>query len=401
VIATKLISRLPETRSGRRAAQGGAGRTSGVAANARLRPPVTIVAHEIADSGGMERQLMKLAEGLLAGGHRVTAVARRCELAGHPGLRHVRVPGPRRPFALAYPWFFLAGSLLTAWRRRGLVHTTGAIVLNRADASTIHFCHHAFARRADGAGRAKRATVLHRLNSRIGARLSLIAERLCYVPSRTAKLVAVSGGVARELRREFPRMASRVTVIVNGVDLDRFRPNDNRRRQARARFRLGDGLVMAFVGGEWQRKGLRHAIEALVLAPSWRLLVAGDGDEERYRGLARAAGVSDRVHFAFILPTTYEAFPLVSLEAAAAGLPLLIARVSGVEDLIIDGVNGWFVEHDACSIARRLQALTDPAQRERMGRSARDSVRPFSWDNVVQRYSALYAELAQDHRAVR
>jgi glycosyltransferase involved in cell wall biosynthesis len=64
-------------------------------------------------------------------------------------------------------------------------------------------------------------------------------------------------------------------------------------------------------------------------------------------------------------------------------------------------VNGWFVEHDACSIARRLQALTDPAQRERMGRSARDSVRPFSWDNVVQRYSALYAELAQDHRAVR
>jgi glycosyltransferase involved in cell wall biosynthesis len=118
--------------------------------------------------------------------------------------------------------------------------------------------------------------------------------------------------------------------------------------------------------------------------------------------------VSDRVHFAghvpdvaavyaaadaFTLPTTYEAFPLVSLEAAAAGLPLLITPVSGVEDLIEDGSNGWFVERSASSIAERLLELTDPQLRERLARSARKSAEPYAWDGVIKRYLELYEEL--------
>jgi UDP-glucose:(heptosyl)LPS alpha-1,3-glucosyltransferase len=376
----------------------------------RTTPAITLVAHEISDGGGMERQLTKLAEGLLAAGHQVTVIAGRCDLEAQPGLRYVRVRGPRRPFAFAYPWFFLVGSFQTARHRCGLVHTTGAIVVNRADASTIHFCHHAFSRHADSGGRAKRDTKLHRLNSRIASRLSLIAERLCYRPGRTSALVAVSAGVKRELQREFPDMADRVRVIVNGVDLERFRPDDDLRQRIRERFRLGSDLVLVFVGGEWERKGLRYAIEALAHAPGWRLLVAGNGDVGRYGEVARRAEVFERVHFAghvpevaavyaaadaFALPTTYEAFPLVSLEAAAAGLPLLITQVSGVEDLIEEGSNGWFVERDAGSIAERLRPLADPQLRERLARSARESARMYAWDAVIKRYLDLYDELPE------
>src|SRR5438445_10564531 len=88
--------------------------------------PVTIVAHDVGTSGGMERQLGELVTGLLERGHRVTVVARRCELPPHTHLRWIRVRGPARPFALAYPWFFLIGSLLVWRRRQGLLHPTGA-----------------------------------------------------------------------------------------------------------------------------------------------------------------------------------------------------------------------------------------------------------------------------------
>ena len=73
---------------------------------------------------------------------------------------------------------------------------------------------------------------------------------------------------------------------------------------------------------------------------------------------ARLAQTESRLHFlgsvdqmprlyaaadAFVLPTSYETFSLVTYEAAAAGLPLLVTRVSGVEDLLADGLNGWFI----------------------------------------------------------
>src|SRR6266508_3513144 len=91
----------------------------------------------------MERMLSELIRRLLYQGRKVVLISRTCELPPHPALRWVLVPGPARPFALAYPRFFVVGTLITWRHRRGLVHTTGAIVRNRADLSTIHFCHHA------------------------------------------------------------------------------------------------------------------------------------------------------------------------------------------------------------------------------------------------------------------
>jgi glycosyltransferase involved in cell wall biosynthesis len=376
-----------------------------------VEPPVTLVAHEVGSVGGMERQLTELASGLLERGHAVTVVARACDLPAHPRLRWIRVPGPARPFALAYPWFFLAGSLLVWRHRRGLVHTTGAIVFNRADTSTVHFCHRAFARRSGSTTRARRQTALHRVNAWIATRLSLAAERWCYRPGRTTSIVGVSQGVERELESGFPRMAGEISVISNGVDLDEFEGDTTVRRRIRERFDVGDGdLVAVFVGGDWERKGLRFVIDSLPHAPHWLLLVVGEGDQTRYAAAAADVGVADRVRFAgraatvgafysaadsLVLPTAYEAFPLASLEAAAAGLPLLITRVNGVEELLVEGVNGWFIERDTGVIADRLVRLaTDSALRSSMGVAAREAAGRFGWQQVIDRYTQHYERLA-------
>jgi glycosyltransferase involved in cell wall biosynthesis len=371
------------------------------------RPSVTVVANDVGPVGGMQVQLSRLISGLLDSGHEVTVISWTCDLPPHPALRWVRVPGPSRPFAIAFPVFLGLGSLLVGLRSRGVVHSTGAIVLNRVQICTVHFCHMAVAE-LPAPSRASRPRFPYRLNATIGSAFSRLAERWCYRPERTARLVGVSNGVAAELRRHFPRMSGRVSVIPNGVDSERFRPDQDAVTADRSETQ--PGLRALFVGSEWARKGLDLAIAGLVGNPAVTLTVVGEGDVGTYRGLARRLGVAERVHFAggstdvapwyrqadvFLLPTSYEAAPLVAYEAAASGLPLLMTRVNGVEELIRDGANGWFIEREPGDIRRRLEALAlDPELRAAMGRQARRDSLECSWSCVVEGYERLYAEIA-------
>jgi UDP-glucose:(heptosyl)LPS alpha-1,3-glucosyltransferase len=240
-------------------------------------------------------------------------------------------------------------------------------------------------------------------------------ERWCYRPTRTRALSAVSAGVAAELRRGFPRMASVVRVVPNGVDTAVFRPDPALRTATRTRLGVAEDTSLAlFVGGDWTRKGLGHAVDALSAAPRWLLVVAGAGDHDPVIRRARAAGVESRVMLlgrvndpaslyraadALVFPTSYEAFPLVLLEAAASGLPLLATRVNGAEDLLIDGVNGWFITQDGLDIAEHLNELrSSPELAHKMGRAARDAVASFTWDAMAERYRSLYSELLVSDR---
>ena len=87
----------------------------------------------------------------------------------------------------------------------------------------------------------------------------------------------------------------------------------------------------------------------------------------------------------------------MSLEAAAAGLPLLISRVSGVEELVTEGRNGWFVDRDAADISARLRALrADPIRRHSMACAARESIKRYGWDPMVESYVELYRRLVAE-----
>ncbi len=365
---------------------------------------VTIVAHDVGDVGGMERVLAELILGLRERGHEVTVIARTCALPADAGVSFHRVRGPRRPALLAYPWFMLAGSLLLARHRRGVVQSTGAIVLGRVDVIAVHYCHQV------GPANPSRSSATFRLHAALVGRMLRAAERVCFRTSRAAAFVGVSEGVTEELREHYPELADRVLAIHNGVDTVAFAPGARDRDARELRERLGiaaDRLVAVFVGSEWERKGLEPLIEALGSARAWDVVVAGDGDRGRYQRLADSLGVGASVHWlgltsdvhlayslgdAFVLPSSYETFSLVTFEAAASGLPLLATPVSGVRELIEDGRNGYLIDREPRTIARRLNELGENAElRARLGAEARESALAYSWEQTVVKHERLYA----------
>lgn len=367
--------------------------------------PVTIVVHDLGGVGGMERVLAELVMGLRRRGHAVTVIARTCRLPDMEGVTFHRVRGPRRPFLLAYPWFALAGSLALRRHRRGLVQATGAIVLGHVDVIAVHYCHQV------GPVNPSRATPLYRAHAALVGRIKRAGERIGFRANRGATFVCVSEGVAGEVRAHFPELAQRVVTIHNGVDTERFAPGRHAAQAARLRATLGVGegrLVAVLVGSEWERKGLGPLIEALGLAGGWELAVAGEGQRARYQRMADALGV--RVHWlgvtprveevyaladAFVLPTSYETFSLVTFEAAASGLPILATPVNGVRELLRDGENGYLIDRDPQSIAARLRSLAADAElRARLGAAARESALRFSWEAMVNAHHDLYAQLA-------
>ncbi len=412
--------------------------------------PVTIVAHDIGPVGGMERQLAELAVGLRRAGHEVQTIARTCELPADADVVFRRVRGPSRPFVVAYPWFALVGSLLVWRHRRGVVQATGAIVLNRVDAISVHCCHQVH--RASP----NRPLPLLRWYVRVVGLIARVSERVCFRANRTATFVCVSDGVVAEMREHFPELADRVVAIHNGVDTGTFAPG-LRASEARAlRERLGlapgrlvvegeteglapgrltvegetegvvvpgrstaeaetggvapERLVLAFVGGDWGHKGLRTVIEALARAPEWDLVVAGRGHVAPYQQLADSLGVGEAVHWlgvvcdmpvvyelvdAFVLASGYETFSLVTFEAAASGLPIVATPVNGVRELIEDGRNGFLVAPEPGAIAERLRQLAaDPALGSRLGAAARRSALQFSWEGMVAKHQMLYERLS-------
>ena len=175
-----------------------------------------------------------------------------------------RVPVPRRPFFLKFAVFYFAGWLRVALAGPGVRQTTGAIVPNRADLTVVHFCHAGYlatARRSRPAS----LSGLKAWHEWLIRKMSVWAERWSYDPRRLRRLVAVSGGVCRELDELYPGIPC--LVAPNGVDHARFRPDRSARDATRGE--LGarpDELVTLFVGGDWARKGVDVAIAAVAEA---------------------------------------------------------------------------------------------------------------------------------------
>jgi glycosyltransferase involved in cell wall biosynthesis len=320
--------------------------------------------------------------------------------------RRTRVP--LRPAPVRFSLFYaLAG--LQLWRVRrasDLVHTCGALVPNRADLASVHFCHAGYRKAVGSAGDGR--PFLRRINTAIAAGLGLAAERWSFEKGRARVLGAVSRGVAAEIERAYPR--ARVVVTPNGVDLARFQPDSRARAELRQVRGLDDvHFVALFVGGDWHHKGLGIVLEALVTAPTTHLWVVGRGDEGAFTAEAKRLGVAGRVTFmgprsdieryyqaadVFVLPSRYEAFSLVSHEAAACGLPLLVTQVNGVDELIGNGEAGRLIDRSGDALGGALRELSsDREARRRMGRAARERASAFTWDASAESVLNLYDEL--------
>jgi glycosyltransferase involved in cell wall biosynthesis len=221
--------------------------------------------------------------------------------------------------------------------------------------------------------------------------------------------VAVSPRVAIELQRIYKVPAARIRVIPNGIDLNRFARDTAAGLRVRAEFNIpADAKLLLFAGHEFRRKGLAHAIGALErLGPDVWMLVVGSDNPAPYRKLA--ASSSDRLVFAgsrkdmpalyaaadaFVLPTAYETFSLVCMEALACSTPVFATPVGGIEDYLVDGVNGYQIRMDGADIADKIaRVFADPDLTHRLGEGAHATALNYGWDHVGARYIELLEQV--------
>ncbi|WP_114907938.1 glycosyltransferase family 4 protein [Ornithinimicrobium murale] len=231
--------------------------------------------------------------------------------------------------------------------------------------------------------------------------------------------------ITHALGREMERMGvdpSRITVVPNGVDVDRFTPRERDQGLAE-RLGLADKQVIGYLGGLVHYEGLDLLFEALVRLREQRddfhLLVVGDGAYERkLHMVVEELGVGDLITFTgrvpheevedYLslvditpfprkpLPVCEMISPIKPFESMAMRKAVVASDVAALAEIVQDGVTGrLFAKGDADDLARVLgELLDDPGQRARLGAAARDWVaRERDWSRITDSVDGVYRQL--------
>ncbi|GAB4547023.1 MAG: glycosyltransferase [Anaerolineae bacterium] len=226
----------------------------------------------------------------------------------------------------------------------------------------------------------------------------------------------------------------KIAVIPPGVNLERFKPLS----PAYAKAALGlpaERKLLLFVGRIEPLKGIDTIFEALAILkrqmPSLvhhlsLMVIGGDPDEpagsnaemDRLKALRLSLRLDDLVVFlgskdqdtlnyyyaaseALVMPSDYESFGMVALEAMASGTPVIASAVGGLAHLVRDGQNGYHIPtRDPQALADKIcLLLSQPQARERMGQIALRDAANHSWTLIADRLLAVFAEITATRRA--
>lgn len=237
-----------------------------------------------------------------------------------------------------------------------------------------------------------------------------------FITQRADRVIACSAYMRDHIADIFELDESRVAVIANGVDPSELCPADDLDK-VRASFAQPHERLVLLVGRLVYEKGFQIALEALPglieRLGNVRFVVAGSGTHEpELRGQAGALGLDrhgsflgwigdDVLHSLYrvadltVVPSLYEPFGLVALEAMASGCPCLVADTGGLREVVPDGEVGLRFRsrdpHSLSAMAERL--LTDADLRERLVAEASEHVLSFDWSDIAAEVASLYARL--------
>ena len=201
----------------------------------------------------------------------------------------------------------------------------------------------------------------------------------------------------------------KTSVIPNGIDIDVFRPPSPRERaQARAQFKLPDGLPIAlFVGRLVEKKGVDVFAELIRAMPSHHFMIVGDGplrslipgdapNVSRFPEVApQAMALMYRAADVFLLPSHGEGLPLSVQEAMATGLPVIVSQDEGFTGMLASEGACIAAERTAAAFRQSLEQLAeDPRSSDLLAARGRAlAVREWGLDLMNKRYEALIREL--------
>lgn len=246
-------------------------------------------------------------------------------------------------------------------------------------------------------------------------RYLLATEKAMFESQKLQRVICNSDMVRREILANFNIPAEKLTLIYSGVDTAKYSPalREQHRTALRKTLQIPeDTRVCLLVGSGFARKGVRALLQALAKLPEnfYGVVVGADKQLARYQRLANELGIASRLRFVggvddvrpyygaadlLVLPTLYDPFPNVCLEAMASGLPIITSTTSGAAELVKTGENGYVCNAlDNATLAQQIEhCAADLANAQRMGDAARQTVAPFTLGAMAAQYVALYKSL--------
>ncbi len=238
------------------------------------------------------------------------------------------------------------------------------------------------------------------------------AEKKLFESPRLKAVICNSRMVQAEIRHYFGVPEDKLHVIYSGVDTGAFHPHLKKRRgEIRVRYGIPENATLfLFVGSGFERKGMAALLQAMapLRGETFLLVVGRDRKLAHFRTRAQQLNLGRRVLFvgaqqdvkpyygaadALVLPTLYDPFPNVALEAMASGLPVITSLKSGAAELIENGANGYMCDAlDVPALTAHLRSVT-PQTAGIMGMRARATVASMTLERMSAALLDLYNSL--------
>jgi glycogen(starch) synthase len=374
--------------------------------------------------GGLGRHVHGLAEALAAGGNDVTVLSQAMPGVAEDdearGVRIIRAAAgaPSEDFAawvsaLNRSQISRAENLLAGWRP-DIVHAhdwlsaeAGIALAGQTGCPLVATIHATEAGLWDG----WLTTPLSRARH----------DTEAWLVHSAARTIVCSAAMRDEVSSAFGVDAGELTDVPNAVDPPAWQSTPDQRRAMRARMDIPDDVPLIVLAGriEWE-KGGDVAVQALPFVrrhDNVRLVLAGSGSQRpSLTELAAEHGVADAVHFAghldegelaallaaadvALVPSSYEPFGMVALEASASGTPVIAGAAGGLPEVVTSGETGLLVPpRNPVALAEAIvQLLDNPAYGARLVEAAqREIARRFVWPLVARETEKIYAEAIAD-----
>ncbi len=374
------------------------------------RYKIAILIENFDKKGGSERRTYELVKRLKNYGHDIIVFTNSwSDDSENIGINLVNVPMTRWPFR------FMAPLTYAYFADRAIKKEDFDIIHSQTrtyyqDVATLGGgCHRAW---IDEGSRLKLLDPFHR------AVLSI--EKRQFQNGNYKRIIVNSKLSKYGILKFYPVPEERIKVIHNGIDTERFSPanKEQYRTEIRRRHNLSDNdFVILYVGSGFKRKGVSYLIEAAARLGNntinknrIKLLIVGKDKLLPYKRLAAKTGIDKNIIFVdyasetekyyaasdiFALPTFFDPFANVTLEAMASGLPVITTKKNGASEIIEDGKDGFIINSpiEIDALTEKIKALLNPEMRRNMANMAREKSKRFTWDRMTEETLKVYDEI--------
>jgi len=378
-------------------------------------------------TGGISRHVAEIAE-RFAKNNEVHVFTASWQDVGNPEVVFHKIPILTFGFLKKwkkYAWnnvfevgsFMLNSSSRINYHNFDIVHSQGDYI-GEFDIYTAHSCHRAWL----DIIRNRELNLIEKAKKSYFNPLHLLVLQIEeHSVKRAKKIISVSLAVKREIVKYYHIPEEKISVIPNGVDIEKFNPENKKifRKKIRDKHDIKEeDIVLIFPAHEFKRKGLFQIIEAfkILKKDNLHLLVIGRDDPAPFFKLVCNSGLKNKIIFTgeitgiemyyaasdiLIFPTSYEPFGLVILEAMASGIPVIVSQEAGAAELIRDEINGIVLKNneDSEKLVKEIRFIVNNSKKfKEIGEEARKTAENYSWDNIASKTFSLYEEILKEKR---